>query len=178
MARSGTGDFPKRRSKRLIVQELGSEALVYDAEADEAHCLTPLAAAVFRAADGETSVEALTRAAGTRLEEPVSASQVRRTLKELTERGLLAGSMLSRRALVQRASAVGGMALASTPMISTIMAPTPAMAQSAQCPIGFQGFPGGLCIGPPGPQDTCPPGYQFTGFQGFQAGTCIGPPGP
>ena len=45
---------PCARSEDLIVEELGEELLVYDMKADRGHCLSPVAARVWRRCDGRT----------------------------------------------------------------------------------------------------------------------------
>ena len=45
---------PCARSEDLIVEELGEEILVYDMKADRGHCLSPMAARVWRRCDGRT----------------------------------------------------------------------------------------------------------------------------
>ena len=47
--------LPLARRDELIVKDCEDEVLVYDKTRDKAHCLNPLAAAIWRACDGETT---------------------------------------------------------------------------------------------------------------------------
>lgn len=54
--------LPISRQKRLVIQELPDEVLIYDLDRDKAHCLNQAAAFVWRQCDGRTTVaEALAR---------------------------------------------------------------------------------------------------------------------
>jgi hypothetical protein len=131
----------------LTVEELGDELLVYDLKTDRAHSLSPTAARVWRACDGRTQAAAL---AG-QLE--IEADQVTRALDELESCELLAPgahSGLSRRELTVRV-AKGAVAAASAPLIISIVAPTPAAAQSI--PPGCTGIGG--CSGNCGQATGC-----------------------
>jgi hypothetical protein len=164
---------PRRRLERLIVQPLGDDVLVYDTAGNTAHNLSGLSAAVFRACDGQRTIAEVASAAAIHLAKPVSAGEVEATLDTLDELHLLEPHVdLSRRDVVVGAGRLSAVAAAAS--ISTILAPTPAMAQSGiqgpQGPQGPQGFQGAQ--GPQGPQG--PQGAQGPqGFQGFQ-----GPQGP
>jgi|ERR1041384_7358840 hypothetical protein len=50
-----TTHFPRARTKSLIVEEMTDELLVYDLDRDKAHCLNPVAAAVWKHCNGHTS---------------------------------------------------------------------------------------------------------------------------
>jgi hypothetical protein len=156
---------PRRRLERLIVQPLGDDVLVYDTATDVAHNLTGVTAAVFQLCDGQKTLEELTAAATRRVGDPVSIDAVEQALSELDDALLLQPqSELSRREMVVTAGRLGGAVAAAS--ISTILAPTPAMAQSG--PQGAQGAQG--FQGPQGTQGA--QGFQgpqgFQGFQGFQ----------
>src|SRR6266446_1771724 len=84
---------PRLREDGLVVQELPEEVLVYDLARHKAHCLSPLAAAIWRACDGRTTVGEIARRvagpAGRRLE----AGVVRLTLDRLAKARLLEGEI-------------------------------------------------------------------------------------
>ncbi len=121
-------DFPLARSEGVIVEELDLELLVYDSESHLAHALQGDVAAVWRACDGRSDVRTLAARCGTSVED------VQVTLARLAELGLLqvadrdAPGDTRREAL--RKLALGGVGLAAVPTISSILVPTPAMAQS------------------------------------------------
>jgi hypothetical protein len=120
---------PAARTQQLIVQRVGNEVLAYDTRTDEAHQLTPLAAAVFEGCDGRATVDEIAAAASDRLGEPVGIEAVGEALDQLADRGLLgeAGG-LSRREAMRKVALVGAGAAASVPLVKSIVAPTPAQA--------------------------------------------------
>lgn len=127
---------PFARSDELLVECVGDEIVAYDTESKEAHCLGPLAAAVFELCNGRRSVEQLAAAASQRLGEPVDAARVADALAQLEARRLLAASTsrrgLSRRDMIRRSTAVGAAAMAA-PLVTSIVAPTAASAVTATC---------------------------------------------
>src|SRR5579859_4874757 len=64
-------EFPKARTADLVTERVGDELVVYDGRSSEAHCLSPLASAVFVAADGKTSTADLAAIASRQINEPV-----------------------------------------------------------------------------------------------------------
>ena len=126
------GERPVARTDDgLIVEEVDREVLIYDHRADEAHCLSPAAAQVWRACDGETSREQL----ATQLE--LDAATVERALDELEACGLLDGIAnpgVTRREATTRFAKLGA-AAAAAPLIYSIVSPLPAAASSitARC---------------------------------------------
>ena len=123
---------PKARSRRLIVRQLEAETLVYDRQRNRAHCLNPVAAAVWSNCDGTRSVDEL---AGLDLEPlkevpPQERRElVRLALAELGQAHLLDGAsavpppeaLLSRRQAIHQ---LGG--AAALPMVASLMQPSPA----------------------------------------------------
>ena len=121
---------PLRRSDGLLVEEIGDEIVAYETDSREAHCLSPLAAAVFAGCDGRTDIEQLADGVASRLGEPVGVDDVRNALAQLEERGLLArpAGGMTRRGLVRK-TAIATAAMTAVPMITSI---TPsAFAQAA-----------------------------------------------
>jgi hypothetical protein len=117
--------FPRARSTDLASEAIDSEIVVYDGLSKDAHCLAPLAAAVFTAADGRNSVADIAAIAGKRLGEPVDVASVELALAELDDRGLLEsepGSGVSRRDMLRRTALVGGAALAA-PLVASLATP-------------------------------------------------------
>ena len=175
---------PLARSEGLLVEHVGDETVVLDTESKQAHCLSPLAAAVFAGADGATPVEDLAALAGSALDEPVSVEQVEAALDQLDERGLLdrpalpadPPSGISRRQLVRRTAGATA-AISAVPLVTSIV--TPAMAQvtgNVRCPAGT------LCASQANGDDfcacanACPPGSPGGGIgQCVQRGLGTGP---
>ena len=116
---------PLARSQDLIVEEVGDEVLVYDSNADTAHCLSPDAASVWRRCDGKTPIDGLTA------QVDLSAERVESALSELERCELLeqpatpAGH--TRRDLTLKVARISA-AAAATPLIISVAAPTPAQA--------------------------------------------------
>lgn len=126
------GSLPRARQDRLLEETVGEELLLYDQESHTAHCLSPIAACVWRHCDGERDVSELAVLAG------ASESLVADALYELREKDLLdAGSALmqstvpgeSRREAIGRVARYGAAAAAGS-MIVSATAATPAMAAS------------------------------------------------
>ena len=136
---------PHARRSKLVVRELADETLVYDLEGHRAHCLNRTAALVWKLCDGENTVSRIAEKMGERLSARVPGEVVRLALDQLADRGLLtpcdvrpAGeNSVSRRAMMRRLGLAAAVAL---PLVTSIISPTPAMAQSpcneTSCPPG------------------------------------------
>jgi hypothetical protein len=128
------GSLPRARQDGLLEETLGEELLLYDQESHIAHCLSPVAACVWRHCDGERDIAELARLAG------ASESLVAGALHELREKALLDAEPElmqsaipgeSRREAIVRVGRVGAGAAAAT-MIVSATAATPAMASSGE----------------------------------------------
>ena len=133
---------PLARDKGLVIEELGDELLVYDLEIKHAHCLTPLAARVWRECNGKTRPDAIATTLG------VTVSEVDQAIAELDRCDLLASYKLSspksgmtRRDLGLRVTKVAA-AAATVPLILSIAAPAVA-ATASQEQFCFDLAPGG-----------------------------------
>jgi hypothetical protein len=142
MSHMGDVSLPLARSDGLLIEQVGDETVILDTESKEAHCLSPLAAAVFASADGRTRVEDIAEAFSS--DEPESVEQVYDAIAQLDERGLLdrpalpanPPSGISRRQLVRRTAGATA-AISAVPLVTSIV--TPAFAQGspgARCPAG------------------------------------------
>jgi hypothetical protein len=139
---------PLARTRDLVLRTVGDEVLVYDLTRHRAHSLNRVAAAVWRRCDGTRDAAAIgaeVRAAdGT----PVTVEAVRYALAELGRARLLMGPGgevgVTRRELVRRLGTAAAVAL---PVVTSIVAPTAAQAQSQ--PPGLP--PCGNCLTGPGP---------------------------
>src|SRR4051794_14208275 len=133
--------LPQARKDRIVVQDVDNETLVYDLNNDQAHCLDPLTALVWRHADGQTTLPTLLDLARREAGAGTDEQSVESALKSMAGANLLvehAGQASdaeahSRRDVIRRAAAIGGLAAASF-SITSIVAPTPAQAQTAPPP--------------------------------------------
>jgi hypothetical protein len=141
------GSLPQARQDGLLQEAVGQELLLYDQESHTAHCLSPIAACVWRHCDGEHDATELAELAGT------SEDLVADALHELREKDLLVTEPQlmestipgeSRREAIGRVARYGAAAAAGS-MIVSATAATPAMASS-----GEESFKGGryMCAGP------------------------------
>jgi Coenzyme PQQ synthesis protein D (PqqD) len=128
---------PRKRTEGLVIQELPDEVLVYDRDRDKAHCLNQTAALVWNYCDGKTTVSNMTQ----RLEhdlntESVDEKVVWYALDQLGKDHLLEETVvpptllggMSRREMVR---VLGVAAVVAVPLVTSIVAPTPA--QAATC---------------------------------------------
>lgn len=124
----------KARTEELIIKELDGELAVYDEREHRAHELNATAAAVWRKCDGETPLEQIASEIAAETELPQDEEIVRMALDQLSRAGLLEQAPkleghISRRHVIQRLGLAGTAALL-LPAVTTIVAPTRAMAQS------------------------------------------------
>ncbi len=118
--------YPKARSDKLLVYEIGQEFVVYDRERHNAHRLNSTAGRVWRKFDGKTSVEQITD------EMECDHSVVMLALDHLKQAHLLTSEdsgTVSRRAALRKVASIAaaGMVL---PVVASIPAPLAATAQS------------------------------------------------
>ena len=136
---------PRAREESLIIRTLSDEVLVYDLNADKAHCLNRTAAFVWNNCDGRKSVSEIARLLREELQAPVDENVVWLALDQLEKFKLLQEHApkppnlngMSRRQLVRSL----GLVAISLPLITSIVAPTPAQAQSL--------LPPGACCNSP-----------------------------
>jgi len=174
--------LPKARTEALLVEQVDAETVVYDLDSKGVHCLSPLAAAAYEYCDGHTTVSRIAQLAQERLGEPVTEDEISAALAQLDERSLLETPPLilregiSRRDLAKK-SAKYGAAVASVPLIASIVAPT-AMAQGSLIPVGCSG-----CGGAAANQQCAPEGgssssaghcCQANGANKCNSGCCVG----
>jgi hypothetical protein len=130
------GSLPRARQDGLVEETVGEELLLYDQETHTAHCLSPIAASVWRHCDGEHDLAKLAVLAG------VSEDLIASALYELREKDLLVAEPQlmqstipgeSRREAMVRVGRFGAAAAAGS-MIVSATAATPAMAASSEPP--------------------------------------------
>jgi len=137
--------LPLARKKSLIIKELPTETLVYDTENDKAHCLNETAALIWKNCDGGQTVAQLRELTEKETNSPVPEEMVWLALDQLEEFKLLETSVnpplhlsgMSRRQMIRLVGAAG----IAAPVIISIVAPSPAQAQSL--------LPPGACCGNP-----------------------------
>jgi hypothetical protein len=129
----------------LIVRRIGSETVVYERARHRAHCLSPLAAAVWREHDGRRSAAEIAVRVSVGCGEPVGEDAVRVALRRLARAGLVepgAGRRpaaassgresqgLARRLALRRVAGLAGLA------VLTLATPSPAQVAATCLPNG------------------------------------------
>ncbi len=148
---------PVAKSENLLVEEVAGELVIYDTSTDRAHCLNESAAAIWRHCDGTRSVEKLANHLFPKLE-PSDATQIVRVgIERLRRRRLINGATVagqpvdpSKRQMLKKIAILAATAGIVTPIVSSIIAPTPASAASqggpgTPCTDSFECF-SGFCI--------------------------------
>jgi Coenzyme PQQ synthesis protein D (PqqD) len=123
--------FPRARLDCLS-REFDSELLVYDPQRNVGHCLNSTAAAVWKLCDGNNSLLQITRTLSRQLSARVDESVVLLALDRLADAHLLVAEEVrverpSRRLAIRRIGIAAAIAL---PLVTSIVAPTPAQAAS------------------------------------------------
>jgi hypothetical protein len=121
--------LPKSRTDNIVVQNLPAEVLIYDLTTNQAFCLNKTSMLVFNACNGETTVSDLKSAAG------LSGEMIYLALDELQRANLIEKDDdysspfegMTRREVIRK---VGLSSLIALPVISSLVAPTAAQAQS------------------------------------------------
>ena len=127
--------LPEARANGVVTEQIDDEIVVYDLESKDVHCLGPLAAAVYERCDGGSDATRIAESVSERLGRPVTKHEVADAIAQLEQRSLLATPPLvlhdgiSRRELARKTAKVGA-AVAAVPLITSIVAPTAAMAAS------------------------------------------------
>jgi hypothetical protein len=126
---------PLAKDKQLIRRQVDSELIVYDSAGEKAHCLNETAARVWDACDGRTSVSDIAAGLSRELKTDVREQTVWQALAQLEKADLLQEAIVPAELAHQlaRREAVRTLAYASVvavPLVASIVAPTPAQAQS------------------------------------------------
>jgi hypothetical protein len=124
-----------QRSPTVHIEEMGEEVCLYDRQRRQVHALNPTAALVWQRCDGTTSPEGLAAALQENFAVPDNAAAAlvevalwdlaRAHLITLPEPARPAPPAMARRDLLRR-----GVAVALLPVVHSIVAPSPAAAQS------------------------------------------------
>lgn len=171
--------YPSTRKDDIVVQELHKEILVYDLKINKAYCLNETSALVWRECDGTRGANEISRRVSSRMGAAVSEDIVWLALNQLKTDNLLdeSGSFttpldgMNRREIVRR---IGFASMVALPVISSLVAPRAAWAQSVNnCgPIGNCTAGSTLCICTPPVQ----PGSNNNpdGCRCLTNGDCVG----
>lgn len=145
--------LPLARQDGLLVTQLESgEMVVYDRQRDRVHCLNPTLVSIWKACDGSTSVADLCGELQRSLGLPPDEAILSLGLGELKTAHLLQEydqvPEVSRREALRR---LGVGAAALLPLLTTVVAPTPAQAGTglppgSSCTSGYQ-CRSGICVG-------------------------------
>ncbi len=124
-----------RRTAELTTEKIAEETIVYDERTHQAHCLNRAAGFIWTHCDGQTSLEEIADRMPAALRLPPDREIVQMAVNDLAKAGLLEEAPenardSSRRQMIRRL-AYAGCAASVLPAITSILAPTPAMAKSA-----------------------------------------------
>jgi hypothetical protein len=129
--KSANETMPKSlKSDQLVVENLGTELMIYDQARNQAFCLNQSAAFVWQHCDGKSTINDIATKMAQTLEKPVDASIVTFALQSLSKDGLLENSnltpfnpaMMSRRDLIQK---IGVRAAIALPLVTALAVATP-----------------------------------------------------
>lgn len=126
---------PLRRKDEIIVQELNGEVLIYDLKTNKAICLNETSSMIWDACDGDKTVSEISQSIGKKLNCPANEDIVWLALDQLKKERLLANGStinsrfdgISRREVIRK---VGLGTMIALPLITSLVAPTAANAQS------------------------------------------------
>ena len=122
---------PLARHKELVIQEMPDEVLVYDMNTNKAHCLNPSAAFVWRACNGNNSIDDIVSQFESNGKGKVTENFVWLAIDQLQENGLLENSIAprfegqSRRQVIKK---IGLASMVTVPLIASLVAPQNALA--------------------------------------------------
>jgi hypothetical protein len=123
--------FPRARVDCLS-REFGDEVLVYDLQRNVGHCLNSTAAAAWKLCDGGNSPPQIARTLSRQFSAQVDESVVLLALDQLADAHLLVEPAVSTKRLSRRVALrrIGIAAAIALPLVTSIVAPTPAQAAS------------------------------------------------
>src|SRR4051812_20785804 len=119
--------LPKTRNADIIVQEAGSELLIYDLRINRAFALNDVSRIIYQACDGKTSYADLQKDHRSLTDDVLRFGINKLSRKNLFEDG--GTKPFSRRKLVSRAAA----AAVALPVVTLVIIPSAAHAQSSSC---------------------------------------------
>lgn len=113
------------RTSNLVVEDLGSETLVYDLDAKKAHCLNDPVRWIWRQCDGNRTSAEIAAGFAKRYPGADAEASVEAGLRQLLSANLLEGAPAGARAFSRRS--VMGVA---APLLVSVVVPTPESAMS------------------------------------------------
>ena len=128
-------NFPMARFESLVIQELADEILICDTKTYRAFCLNKTAAEVWKLCDGSNDAKRIAEKLSAKFNNSVSEEIVWLALDQLANENLLQKDFssarnfngVSRREVIRR---VGLVSMVALPIISSLVMPTAAHAQS------------------------------------------------
>ena len=174
-------NYLRSRTKNIVAQESNKETLIYDTESNKAFCLNDTSATIWKMCDGKTSVGKIAGKLSEKLDTPIKEEFIWLAIDQLKKENLLINSEevkvdfkgLSRRQVIRK---VGFASVIALPIVSSLVAPTAAEAQSC-IPAGN---PAGSIACPSGPTPcdcSANSGFCCPGATAFPTGVC-NPSGP
>ncbi len=129
---------PKAREENLVVQEFDGEVLIYDLNTNKAFSLNETSSLVWQLCDGDNSFSEISESISRKLDSPANEDLVWLALDQLKKEKLIANGNevvsnftgMSRREVIKK---VGLGTMIALPIVSSLVAPTAASAQSATC---------------------------------------------
>lgn len=126
---------PLARTADIVIQEFGNEILIYDLKTDKAYSLNQSSALIWQLCDGEKTISEIAGIVSRRMQTLVSEDFVWLAVEQLNKDQLIeikdyaatAFEATTRREMIRR---VGLASLIALPVISSLIAPTAAHAQS------------------------------------------------
>lgn len=128
-------NYPLSRKDNIVIQELKDEVLIYDLITHKAFCLNETSALVWQLCDGTRSIREISDQMSKKLQAPATEDLIWLALDELKKNDLLTNGQqltsgvngMNRRQVLRK---IGLTSMVALPIIYSILAPTPAMAQS------------------------------------------------
>ncbi len=149
MEQTSVKRLPQARYKQLLVQDLEDEILVYDLRSHRAYCLNAMAARIWKACDGKTTVAAIAAQLASHHKGSIGLDVIHLGLYNLARSGLLdewpswlpAKGAVSRRDLLRE---LGKTAAVIAPVVAALAVPNASQAATCPCP-GIRS--GDSCLG-------------------------------
>ena len=128
-------NLPKSRQAEIVVQEFEKEILIYDLSINKVYCLNETSTLVYQLCSGKNTVAEISNLISKKLNQPVTEDLVWLALDSFKKDNLLEQSEqfeinfnnLSRRQVIRK---IGLGSMVMLPLISSIVAPSSAQAQS------------------------------------------------
>lgn len=155
---------PQARVANLVTRELPDEDLIYDLKTHKAHCLNPIAAAVWKQCDGQQTIREIGNRLQPRYGQEVNEEVVWAVLQALSQANLLEAPLHlgPEQAFRQRRAALRrmGIGMLAAPFVTSIIAPLSVQAAT--------------CGDPDNNQNKNPNGCQCNGANDCSSDCCGG----